>query len=741
MKRYTAIILVLMLLVGIARAQDQQEVYRLNADACKPTYMLPDHDPSVSSYDDKSYTNEQLVAFCVTVTDQLGNIQTDPHFNNVVVSATDVTGLPVTLVHPVYKEQLPGDFPYEIVLVLDTSGSMSPSIRQMQQAALKAIRGSQLPDPYYSVITFNTKAEIAVGLTQNDQDVESAINAITVNRNSYTCLYDAVDEAVNLTRANQRSRRVVILFTDGKNEDKEGICKLSKDESVIKDAQLNGTSIFAIGLQGNSGLDKEQLNRLTQQANGSAQYGGVNELPALFEAILERLYSMRVMTALICGQGVITLTMQSSIGDKPALPTSTVLNLDNTQCTPPALLVEATATLEPTQIPDPVADVISFAIQPNTEAHDIAQFTVNFAGRDDIVTLKANIRDVENKDAMPGAQKCEPVTDTPGKFDCVVDVANLKAGKLTLSLYPYADGDRLLTQQPIMKDYSKEDVQPELGIESDGGNLKISISYPVSAIGAVFTVFSPAGVALPIPGTFSGAGPYQLTTETIDLESITVQADLKYGNTTRTVVSEPIQINRSFLQRLALWLRVNSLIVVAVVALGAISTAWLLRRRQAGTAAKDEDWLRSPVPEATKTYPKPPMDSVSKPTDNAATKVYNAKTPIGELELVRLASEPTRQGSRITVTSPFTVGRASTSDLVINDEFLSRSHFTIILRDGITFIKDMGSSNGTVVNHVSLSPQKEVILKDGDEIVLGEEITMHYRSKQEVLTRMLSKSK
>ncbi|MBX3281216.1 MAG: FHA domain-containing protein [Acidobacteria bacterium] len=65
-----------------------------------------------------------------------------------------------------------------------------------------------------------------------------------------------------------------------------------------------------------------------------------------------------------------------------------------------------------------------------------------------------------------------------------------------------------------------------------------------------------------------------------------------------------------------------------------------------------------------------------------------------------------------------TIGRTSENDIVFaGDGNISRSHAEIELRDGLYFLIDPGSSNGTKVNDESV--KGEVRLTDGDRIVFG----------------------
>ncbi len=58
------------------------------------------------------------------------------------------------------------------------------------------------------------------------------------------------------------------------------------------------------------------------------------------------------------------------------------------------------------------------------------------------------------------------------------------------------------------------------------------------------------------------------------------------------------------------------------------------------------------------------------------------------------------------------IGRASESDLVVADRFLSRKHAKLSYRDGRLFVEDLGSRNGTLLNGRSVEGSEEVLAGD-----------------------------
>lgn len=85
------------------------------------------------------------------------------------------------------------------------------------------------------------------------------------------------------------------------------------------------------------------------------------------------------------------------------------------------------------------------------------------------------------------------------------------------------------------------------------------------------------------------------------------------------------------------------------------------------------------------------------------------------MALLRIV-EGARKGSSITLGEKATLGRSSDCDVQLKDAELSRFHAEIRLDRGRYYVRDLGSSNGTLVNGERIA-EKE--LSDGDRIQIG----------------------
>lgn len=69
-------------------------------------------------------------------------------------------------------------------------------------------------------------------------------------------------------------------------------------------------------------------------------------------------------------------------------------------------------------------------------------------------------------------------------------------------------------------------------------------------------------------------------------------------------------------------------------------------------------------------------------------------------------------------TQSWTLGRSSQNDVVIPDASLSRHHARISLREGVAYLEDLGSLNGTSINGARITSIHP--LQEGDEFLLGQ---------------------
>lgn len=196
--------------------------------------------------------------------------------------------------HPVELNELAlAEGPIQVVLVMDTSGSMSGlKMSAAQQAAMRFIEGLREGDRA-ALLHFDSTVRTRIGLTDALQEVREQVKQIEAISGAGTCLYDALHEAIILSASIPSGRRAVVVLTDGIDElPGGGRCSRTTEEEVLSLAQsgLTRVPLYTIGL-GNR-VDQNALNRLAERTGGRYRFAfDERTLDDLFQSLLEHLQS------------------------------------------------------------------------------------------------------------------------------------------------------------------------------------------------------------------------------------------------------------------------------------------------------------------------------------------------------------------------------------------------------------------------------------------------------------------
>ncbi len=132
--------------------------------------------------------------------------------------------------------------PISVVVMLDTSGSMTASISLLKQAAEQFLL-RLLPADQGRVGAFNDKIQISARFTNNRDDLISEVKELDFGNG--TRLWDAVLTSIDELKGIE-GRRVVLVFTDG--EDTESRARLG---TTVDRARADNAMVYAIGLESN----------------------------------------------------------------------------------------------------------------------------------------------------------------------------------------------------------------------------------------------------------------------------------------------------------------------------------------------------------------------------------------------------------------------------------------------------------------------------------------------------------
>jgi len=75
-------------------------------------------------------------------------------------------------------------------------------------------------------------------------------------------------------------------------------------------------------------------------------------------------------------------------------------------------------------------------------------------------------------------------------------------------------------------------------------------------------------------------------------------------------------------------------------------------------------------------------------------------------------------GERFDLIGGLSIGRSAEADVRIDDRYASGVHARIFTRDRRTYVEDMNSTNGTLLNDATLNGEAELI--DGDVVRIGD---------------------
>jgi Ca-activated chloride channel family protein len=175
---------------------------------------------------------------------------------------------PVTLTDFAFVSQVTA--PISIALVMDYSGSITTipeALSDMEEAAVNFIEQLGTEDEA-EIIKFGTRVEIVQEFISDKILLTDAINSPTdVGR--YTSLYDAAWQAVEDTALRLKTRKAIIVLTDGVDNG------MNLDLSdVINHANDKGIPIFTIGL---GDFDKNILEQMANDTGGEFFDSGASD--------------------------------------------------------------------------------------------------------------------------------------------------------------------------------------------------------------------------------------------------------------------------------------------------------------------------------------------------------------------------------------------------------------------------------------------------------------------------------
>lgn len=135
---------------------------------------------------------------------------------------------------------------------------------------------------------------------------------------------------------------------------------------------------------------------------------------------------------------------------------------------------------------------------------------------------------------------------------------------------------------------------------------------------------------------------------------------------------------------------------------GFLAVLYLFLLFIARSALKDLRGTVAPAPDSTGFHPAPAFGEAAG----------------GDAWLVAERGGGLDPGARFDLIGGLSIGRSAESDVRIDDRYASGLHARVFSREGRTYVEDMRSTNGTLLNDAELKGEAELI--DGDVVRIGD---------------------
>lgn len=664
-----------------------------------------------------------------TVIDPSGRPIPDPNIESAEIQLLGGNNVPVPAT--VAKPQTP----IYIALVLDASGSMTNVMPQAHEAAKTALDNPP-PNARFAVIKFNELSIDDVlrpieNFTNDIRLVKSAVDAVNVDPNAPTCLYNATYKTIELLDEaikQPQERRAIILFTDGKDERADGTpCSQRTYDDVIYRATRPAapvTPIHTIGLCSDaqcSNIKRDELRSMSKETFAFSAVGSADQLGSLFQEIMAGLNSQLVAKGNVFarkGENQAVLSVKLRDLDTPLTTTFSFFS-DRDYAAPP-----------------PPVEIQIMSVSYDA-AQNIYKLALSVSGLESVQQVIVQAWDTK-LGQIPPDHPFDPATATkielkPEGFEAGHQyvfriLATDKNGQIIKGkedkLYLAESGE--LTYEPpqaaalkfkvnaVNTNFDTKKLIVDLDLPDGAGEVNTYEGFLIDAVtgnkvGDNFAdVFSSNRIEEDLPDVIQQAQEersYRLNLFLTTKDGRRLETDPYEFKV--VPVAPPGLLARiwSALQNPVVWVS----IVIIILSVTAVVIYW-------NRPAKKET-LPSPLP-------RPPIDQTM--LANPAPKIAplplqpaKPRQPRLRLKVLEAPTSPPEKDKFIT-TFPFVIGR-NDSNFNIPDQRISRQHVEITLREGQFFVTDLESRNGTFIGEIRLPPRTPMPVSGLTVVRLGQQ--------------------
>lgn len=199
----------------------------------------------------------------------------------------------------------------QVVLVIDTSGSMQGGAMRAAVAAASAFVKEMPEQVEVGVVSFSDQPRVLARPSADHRMAERAIRGLVAT--GETAMYDAVSVASTLF-ADEAQKNIVLLSDGGDTVSETALT------GAVQAAKRRETAIFSVGLKG-SEVDVSALKRLAAGTDGRYSPAATAELAHLYEQLATELKGQFVITyrSSAPNRSEVRLQVTSPVGSDSAL--------------------------------------------------------------------------------------------------------------------------------------------------------------------------------------------------------------------------------------------------------------------------------------------------------------------------------------------------------------------------------------------------------------------------------------
>jgi Ca-activated chloride channel homolog len=241
-----------------------------------------------------------------------------------LVSVTTSAGVPVTglpsdrftvfengILKPINTFTHPITTPISVDLVLDYSGSLSPTAQAaIQSAAQSFVANLANASDEVGVIKFALTIGAKLNFTTDRNAINAALDAPYPGDTGGTILYDSLMVAIDDTFLRTNDRKAVIVFSDGNDEGSSS----NPLTAVIERANLKGIPIFTIAYTDAANPKPEIMQQIAQETGGEFFLApSSSELAGIYDKISEILSQQYLIEYTTSSSGGTTVSLDIEV--------------------------------------------------------------------------------------------------------------------------------------------------------------------------------------------------------------------------------------------------------------------------------------------------------------------------------------------------------------------------------------------------------------------------------------------